>query len=214
MVLPAAAGWLDATAYFRVHTFAANMTGNTVLLALNAASGHGGEAALGGVAIVAFIAGAFGGAAYSARRVAPLLVARDLLFVVSALLAGVAAIAILTPTSSFAWRFAFLAVAALGMGLQQTATRVLHPKPTISTTYMSGTVERIGSGLYEAVATRTWDRFSLNAAIWLVFLLAAFGAGFVAGFSNGPLAIVPCVITAIATAVLWRCDGATPASEV
>jgi uncharacterized membrane protein YoaK (UPF0700 family) len=214
MMLPAAAGWLDATAYFRVHSFAANMTGNTVLLALNAASGHVADAALGGAAIVAFVAGAFGGAAYGARRVAPLLVARGLLFVVSALLAGVAAIAILTPAHSFAWRLAFLAVAALGMGLQQAATHVLHPKPTISTTYMSGTVERIGSGLYEAVATRTWGRFTLNGAIWLVFLLAAFAAGFVAGSSNGPLAIVPCVVTAIATALLWRGDGATPASEV
>jgi hypothetical protein len=48
MILPAAAGWLDATAFLRVHTFAANMTGNTVLLALNAATGHGDDAALGG----------------------------------------------------------------------------------------------------------------------------------------------------------------------
>ncbi len=214
MILPAAAGWLDAIAYLRVHTFAANMTGNTVLLALNAASRHGGDAALGGVAIAAFIAGAFGGAAYGAGRAARSLVARDLLVVVSALLAGVAAIAILTPATSFVWRLVFIGVAALGMGLQQAATQRLHPTPSVSTTYMSGTVERIGSGLYDAVASRTWDRFTLNGAIWLVFLLAAFGAASAAGALTGATAIVPCVVTAIATAALWRGDTATPAREV
>jgi uncharacterized membrane protein YoaK (UPF0700 family) len=204
MILPAAAGWLDATAFLRVHTFAANMTGNAVLLALNAATGHGDDAALGGVAIVAFIAGAFGGAAYGAPRGRPLLVARDLLVLVSVLLAGVAAIAVLTPASSFVWRLAFLGVAALGMGLQQAATQRLHPTPTVSTTYMSGTVERIGSGLYDAIATRSWGRFTLNGTIWLTFLIAAFAAGIAARGRSNVAAIVPCAVTVVAAVSLRR----------
>jgi uncharacterized membrane protein YoaK (UPF0700 family) len=156
---------------------------------------------VGAVAIVSFVAGSCGGTAYGRGHARPLRAARDVLLVETVLLALVAAIANVIPADVFAWRLVFLGLAAFGMALQQTATRLLHPTQSVSTTYMSGTIERIGSGLVEAVAARSWGGLTLNGAVWLAFALAAFGAGSAAG---SLVTVVPCALAAAAAVSLRR----------
>jgi uncharacterized membrane protein YoaK (UPF0700 family) len=190
VALAAAAGWLDATAYLRSHVFAANMTGNTVLFGLGIAAGNGSTIALTFSAVVAFIAGSFAGTAI-AERSRP--AARTVLLLETGILAAVAVLWLRMPAEAAALGTVAIAGASFAMGMQQAATGQLNPRSNVSTTYMSGTVERIGSGLYKLFA-RQPTQVAVNTVIWLAFLIASFAVGRIPGTSI--LAFVPCVLVA------------------
>ena len=190
VALAAAAGWLDATAYLHAHVFAANMTGNTVLLGLGVAAGNGGTIALTFSAVIAFVAGSFGATAIAARlRPA----ARTVLLLEAGILAAVAVLWLRMPAEAAALGTVAIAGASFAMGMQQAATEQLHPQSSLSTTYMSGTLERIGSGLYKLFARKP-AQFTVNIVIWFAFLVAAFAAGRIPGTSI--LTFAPCALVA------------------
>ncbi len=141
------------------------MTGNTVLFALGVARQPPGDVVATIVAIASFFLGAFFGAALSERAASRALVAEI------AILAVVAVLWYAFPFTG-ALRLALIALGSCAMGLQQAATERLHPQSTVSTTYQSGTVERIGTGLFKALRG-DWRAFRLHAAIWLVYAASA-----------------------------------------
>jgi uncharacterized membrane protein YoaK (UPF0700 family) len=197
VALAGAAGWLDAASYMRVHVFTANMTGNTVLFGLGAAGWPQASAIKPLAGIVAFLLGSFAGAALGAAISPARRASRTILIVEILLLAAVAVLWCVLRLASDAEQIGLIVVAALAMGLQQAATEQLHPSPSASSTYMSGTVERIGSGLYELLSGKP-SKFAFNALAWLAFLLAAFLVGRVAGTSSIVLGVVPLVIVVAA----------------
>jgi uncharacterized membrane protein YoaK (UPF0700 family) len=198
VTLAAAAGWLDATAYLRAHVFAANMTGNTVLFGLGVAAGNRSTIGLTLSALVAFIAGCFGGTAIAARSRSA---ARTVLPLEAGILAVVALLWLRIPPEAAVLGPVAIAGASFAMGMQQAATEQLYPQSSVSTTYMSGTVERIGSGLYKLFARKP-TQFAVNSVVWLAFLVAAFTVGRVPGTSVSTF--VPCALVAAVALSLRR----------
>jgi uncharacterized membrane protein YoaK (UPF0700 family) len=199
VALAAASGWLDATMFLRLHVFAANMTGNTVLFALGLAGGQIGAAGLSVAALAAFVMGSFCGTALGKSAHAPGRASRNILGLEVVLLALVPVLW-LFPAGAALPRTVLVAIASFAMGMQQTATEQLHPAPSTSTTFMSGTTERIGSGFYSLLSGAP-NAFALNAIVWLAFFGAAFAAGSLAGTIGVALAAVPfCVVAGVLTA--------------
>jgi uncharacterized membrane protein YoaK (UPF0700 family) len=190
VAMAAAAGWLDATAYLRAHTFTANMTGNTVLFGLAVAAGNRNTIGLTVSAIVAFIGGSFSATTVVAR-LRPAM--RTMLLLEAGILAAVAVIWLRMPAEAAALGTVAIAGAAFAMGMQQAVTEQLHPQTSVSTTYMSGTVERIGSGLFKLFSGKP-TQFVVNTVIWLAFLIAAFAVGKIPGTSV--LTFAPCALVA------------------
>jgi uncharacterized membrane protein YoaK (UPF0700 family) len=200
VALAAAAGWLDATAYLRAHVFAANMTGNTVLFGLGVAAGNRGTIGLTFCAVIAFMAGSFGGTAIAARSRPAV---RTALLLEAGILAVVAVLWLRLPAEAAVLGTVVIAGASFAMGIQQAASERLNPQSTVSTTYMSGTVERIGSGLYKLFARKP-TQLALNSVVWLAFLVAAFAVGKIPGTSVSTFA--PCALVA-AVALSLRSDS-------
>jgi uncharacterized membrane protein YoaK (UPF0700 family) len=198
VALAAAAGWLDATSFLHVHAFAANMTGNTVLLGLGVAAGNRSAIGLTLSAIVAFLAGSFGGTAIAVRSRPAV---RTALLLESGILAIVAALWLRITAEAAVLGPLVIAGASFAMGMQQSAIEQLHPPSPVATTYMSGTVERIGSGLYMLLARKP-TQFAVNTVVWLAFLVAAFTVGKIPGTSVSTF--VPCALVAAVALSLRR----------
>lgn len=170
--MTACSGALDAAAYLHLHAFIANMTGDTVLLGLGLGGRHLGNAAHAGGAIAGFFGGALvaallGRAAGEHDRW-PRELCRAFAFEVALLIA----VALL-------WHGApaivLLALGAAAMGAQSAITRDLCGAG-ISTTFMTGTVARIGEFLADALRMNFGGGLPLNFAAWVVYAGAAAGA--------------------------------------
>jgi uncharacterized membrane protein YoaK (UPF0700 family) len=188
--------------FLHVHVFAANMTGNTVLLAIGFAGGQGVDALLRFIAILGFVSGSFTGTALGKPDAPADRTAGNLLVYEAVLLAIVAALWLLAPDGT-STRALIVVAATFAMGLQQRATERLASAPPTSTTYMSGTMERIGSGLY-GVLTRSPNGFGYYAAIWLCFFVAALAAAKLAGPAASVLPVVPFCAVALVTAAVRK----------
>jgi uncharacterized membrane protein YoaK (UPF0700 family) len=198
LALAASAGWLDATAYLHAHVFAANMTGNTVFFGLGVAAGNRDTIGMTLSALVAFLAGSFGGTAVAARSRSA---ARIALLLEAGILGAVAVLWLRMPAEAAVLGMVAISGASFAMGMQHAATEQLYPQSNVSTTFMSGTVERIGSGLYKLFARKP-TQFAVNTAVWLAFMVAAFAVGRTAGTSVSTFA--PCVLVAAVALSLRR----------
>lgn len=202
VILAAAAGWLDATAYLRLHVFTANFSGNTVLFALGLGRMPPGEIPGPLCAIASFVCGAFAGAALSGGEGSGTGGGRRVLWLELAALAAFAALWYAAGSHVEGERLLVIALAAFGMGLQQAATEALHPRPSVSTTYMSGTVEKMGTGLYHALRGKP-NRLVVNGSIWIVYVVAGVGVALAARRWDAVLGFVPlAVVLAIAFTLL------------
>jgi uncharacterized membrane protein YoaK (UPF0700 family) len=189
VLLAAAAGWLDGTAYLRAHVFIANMTGNTVLLGLGIGHHPPGKIVRPIAAIAAFVLGALAGSALTDRGPSASRAGNRALAVEAFFLAAFAVLWFFF-SAHRAYVLALIAIAAFGMGLQQAATERVHPKPQLSTTYQGGTVEKLGTGIYEALkgSTRT---LLANGSIWIVYLASAIGVAALGDAAPAILGVVP-----------------------
>jgi uncharacterized membrane protein YoaK (UPF0700 family) len=154
-LLTAIAAATDALTYLRLDVFPANMTGNTVLIAIGIASHEWHAAALSAAALAAFVCGAAIAGATGAR--AP--VRR---FLVAALTIECALLVI----GAFVWRdvsdggpgrYALIAALGAAMGLQSATVTQLHVG--VSTTYITGTWTAVSrfAATRRATATRPSD---------------------------------------------------------
>lgn len=189
IVLAAAGGWLDAAALLRAHVFVANMTGNTVLLGLGIGHHPPGSIVKPLVALASFAFGAFAGSALTERGPSAARAAERALVVETALLALFAALwYVVSPTSPAL--LAIIAIGACAMGVQQTATRRMHPDPPVSTTYQGGTIERLGVGAFEMFKRKPRTLF-VNGAIWIAYLFSAVAVALLGNSAPQLLGIIP-----------------------
>jgi uncharacterized membrane protein YoaK (UPF0700 family) len=200
VALAASTGWLDATSYLRIHVFTANMTGNTVLFGLGLGRQPPGEIVPSATAIGSFLIGAFVGS-WIADRATQRWEARSVLIVEIFALAVFAARWDAASPNLERERILLIALASVAMGLQQAATERLHPHPGVSTTYMSGTVERIGAGLHELLRGKP-QQFVLNGSLWCVYLASAFGAALIARRDDAILGFTPLIVLLVVVAVI------------
>ncbi len=151
-----AAGSVDAISYLRGHVFTANMTGNSVLLAIDIGEGRGRAAASSVVALVAFILGVLLGAflaGESGDKAKTFTAVRREVFFEAAILALFAACCLAPPSSSLGSVILIIATSGVAMGMQSAAVKRLS-LPGIATTYITGTITSLFSGLVHNWITR------------------------------------------------------------
>jgi uncharacterized membrane protein YoaK (UPF0700 family) len=149
LVLTAVTGMVDAVSILRLgHVFVANMTGNVAFLGFGAAGAPGFGIYDSLVAIAAFLVGAFAGGQLEARHHvhrSRALRAGASLQAVGLLIATVVAAAAGTyPDPAF--RYALLALLAVGMGIQNAFVRRLGV-PDMTTTVLTMTLTGLASDL-------------------------------------------------------------------
>jgi uncharacterized membrane protein YoaK (UPF0700 family) len=181
--------------------FTANMTGNTVLLAIAVARGSGADAARSAVALGGFSVGAAAGVMLIASHVDPW-PARASAALLLELVALSALLVLWAALGVPAVRYLLIALAGSSMGLQSAAVRASDIRG-VNTTYMTSTLLNAIARLVERVR-RTPARQggpSLPGAAWVTYGLGALVAAIVvpswqAGIVAVPLAIVAIVMVA------------------
>ncbi len=150
MLLAWAAGSVDAISYLALgHVFTANMTGNTLLMGMNAGQGHKLEALRSAAALLGYVAGAALGALLAKsgskrERWSPGITATLALETVVLGAFGLAWYFTGAAEPSKPW-YTLIAISGVTMGLQSVAVRQLGI-PGIVTTYITGTVTSLVSG--------------------------------------------------------------------
>lgn len=200
-----AGGMVDASSYLALgKVFTANMTGNTVLLAVAAARGAGGDAARSAVALGGFCVGVL---------VATILMPpsdeawpyRARLALLFELCAFVALFVIWTVVGVGGAGYALIAVASLAMGTQSAAVRPASSRG-VNTTYMTGTLVSAVASLVEHVRgdSRPGDGPRLPGAAWMTYGLGALAGAFAVKPWQAEAILPPLLIIAAATLVAWR----------
>jgi uncharacterized membrane protein YoaK (UPF0700 family) len=164
LLLCAVAGSIDAVAYLRCgQIFVANMTGNTVLLAISLLQGELGKAALRGGLVAAFFAGVVV-ARLLARPAGSRVTKRQRIFVL-----GIELIAL----AMLAWRNAgthatvLLPLLAAILGTQNGAFRYIGGIQ-LNTTFVTGDLELLGEAIVDAGNSLSRARFFLLS--WLGYV--------------------------------------------
>jgi uncharacterized membrane protein YoaK (UPF0700 family) len=203
MLLTTAAAAVDAISYLGLgRVFTANMTGNTVLLALAAVQGELKSTARLAVALVAFAAGTAAGAFVVRRgrepKTWPLSVTAVVVIEVVLLggLGGAWAAAGTTPGQLPI--FALIALAAMTMGMQSAAVRTVSGAG-VTTTFITGTWTDLISGLTGPVDLRR-DRSRRAAAIAAYITGAAIGGAIVIHLPPWLSPLLPTTLLAIVAA--------------
>jgi uncharacterized membrane protein YoaK (UPF0700 family) len=201
-VLALVAGFSDGIAYLRWHEFAANQTGNTVLLGL-AAYRHDWPTVLRVLgSIFSLLAGAAVAAALRTRfpPIVPLLLEAALLAI-----------------ASFVQRHGIqLDIVAFAMGVQNQALTTFAGVK-LNTSFITGDYATLGSTLADFALGRAAAQRGRRTAILVTLVLAYAAGGIAAAFSNARqphgLLIIAAVVAALAC-VVHRTNAADhPASQ-
>ncbi len=198
LVLTCAAGLVDAISYLEMgHVFTAMMTGNTVLLALAIGQGEVMAALRSTLALIAFSAGAAGGAMVLRRGRArgewPAIVTASL--AIEALVLAVFAALWQVPGvagRADALLLVLIALSGLAMGIQAAAVRHLGV-PGVASTYITGTLTSLMAELVTGSATR---HLRLLASVFLVYGAGALIGTVLQARSSSLLAWLPFVCVA------------------
>jgi uncharacterized membrane protein YoaK (UPF0700 family) len=196
-LLTIAAGMMDALTYLHARVFAANMTGNAVILGLGLAGLRQYKAVFSGLSIAGFAAGAWTVGWALVGRHQGNEWSRDVNLGLAIEIPFVLVFALLTWLSSepaHGWmRLALIASASWAMGMQSVAVRRLKIKGVV-TTFITGTLT---AGIAELVAKeragRSGERSSPLAILGLfaVYILAAAVAGLLDSRYRALAAAVP-----------------------
>ena len=179
LVLTACAGSLDAVGYLRLHAFAANMTGNTVIFGLSLGGRHLQAVWPPVVALAAFAAGAFIGAILGGEGNDdnPWPAAASRAFVVEVVILVALAVGWdhlhVSPDER---TLILLGLAASAMGIQSGIVHDIHHEGA-STTYMSGTLARTFEYIADTLRFGFKGGLVLNGITWIVYLCAAILVG-------------------------------------
>jgi uncharacterized membrane protein YoaK (UPF0700 family) len=151
LLLAWAAGSVDAISYLALgHVFTANMTGNTLLMGMNAGQGHQLEALRSATALLGYFFGVAIGAllAKAGDRRERWTAGVTLTLAVEAVALGAFGLAWYFTGASEASKpwYTLIAVSGMTMGLQSVAVRQLGI-PGIVTTYITGTLTSLVAGL-------------------------------------------------------------------
>ena len=184
-------GYADATGLLTWNAFGANMTGNTVLLAI-ALSGHGEAATKPLVPIVAFFFGAMIAGALLIYAVPALLLVLE-----AALLAAAALSRGYVPGLGFL---------ALAMGIQNTALSQFGGVRA-NTSFITGDYVQVAKALAEMLAGRAGAEnrrtLSIVAPLLFSYALGAFAAAICRHYTGLSLLFIVPLVLALAIAA-WR----------
>ena len=221
------AGSVDAIAYLRAHVFTANMTGNSVLLALAVGQGQGLATAKALIALVAFVIGVLLGAILAGEggdRVKTFTAVRREVFFEAAVLVLFAIACVHPPTAAIHSTVVLVIfTSGVAMGMQSAAVKRLS-LPGIATTYITGTITSLFSGMVHNWITRKsrTERMSAEAAsgnspqpsmrhslglqaqVYLSYTIAALACGILHNYWPSGVAILPVLaIAGIGTYMLF-----------
>jgi uncharacterized membrane protein YoaK (UPF0700 family) len=206
LLFTGAAGSVDAITYLAAHVFTANMTGNAVLLGISAGQGKGTAALSSLIALAAFVAGVILGAVVVGEGD----VARASVDVrrgvwLETLLLACFAVVSFGHWSDRATVLLLIVSSGLAMGVQTAAVRRLK-LPGITTTYITGTIASLFSGL---VHLWRWSRprdalaispeykrgarqsLSLQADVFLSYTFAALACAALHIYWPSAIAVLP-----------------------
>jgi uncharacterized membrane protein YoaK (UPF0700 family) len=225
-----AAGSVDAIAYLSARVFTANMTGNAVLLGISAGQGKGTAAASSLIALAAFVGGVMLGAwvvgegdtasaSTDVRRAVWL----------ETFLLGIFTVVCFAPVTWQSRTTVLLLIISSGvaMGVQSAAVRRLK-LPGIATTYITGTITSLFSGLVhhwrrapndaaEALFSDdiaklakpgTKDALILQAEVFLSYTMAALGCAVLHSYWPTGVAVLPLIAIIAVDVSLGRRRGA------
>jgi uncharacterized membrane protein YoaK (UPF0700 family) len=207
--LASVAGYLDAVTYLSLgNVFTANMTGNTVLLAIAVSEGDGARAARSLCAIAGFCAGAAVSALVlrppGEKRAWPVH-ARLVLAVETTSLLALALLGALLADST-ALKYPLITISGLAMGAQSSLVWLARSSGA-ATTYITGTLTGM---IVRAVQRRHPDdekRVAVAGRVWLTYLAAALiGAAAERAWRTSAVFVVGAALAALAIAL--RGEGA------
>ena len=213
------AGSVDAITYLRAHVFTANMTGNSVLLALAVGQREGAAVARASIALVAFILGVLLGAIVAGEggdRVKTFSAVRREVFFETAILVLFGIVCIRPPTASVHLTgILVIFTSGVAMGMQSAAVKRLS-LPGVATTYITGTITSLFSGIVHYWVTRNTratrqiteagseypsqpsirHSVALQAQVYLSYTGAALACGILHNYWPSVVAILPVIAIA------------------
>src|SRR5215813_4341133 len=207
-----AAGSVDAIAYMAAHVFTANMTGNAVLMGISIGQGKSGAILNSLVALIVFIAGIVLGAVLAgeggdkAKSVAA--VHHEIIVECFVLVLFAATFLLPLPRENKTVVLLLIVFSALAMGLQSAAVKRLH-LPGIATTYITGTITSLFTGLvhyfaprarltrasHRGIAPRFNPSLRLQAEVFVAYSVAALISAFL--YVRWPAAVAWLPVAAI-----------------
>ena len=206
LALSFAAGYVDALSYLGLNrVLTANMTGNTVLLAIGLAQLDANAAGRSSVALAGFLVGAAAGAWIVERDLAEGVWPRAVtlaLTVESVILCVFAAAWQSVGDAPSAFPLAILiGLSALAMGVQSAAVRRLEVSG-IATTYITGTLTQLVARFMRPTPQNSNSRSRhgmLLGAVWVVYFGGAAAAAIDLQLSSLvaqllPIAVILCVV--------------------
>jgi uncharacterized membrane protein YoaK (UPF0700 family) len=218
LLLVWAAGSVDAIGFFSLnHVFTANMTGNTVLLGLSLGQGRSLAALSNLVALAGFAAGVALGALIVEKGKQPGTWDRHVtaaLFLEAMMLAAFTVLWHLAPQGRQRGSevlYVLIAFSALAMGIQSAAVRRLN-LPGVATTYVTGTITSLFSGLagllrsarpqpaqkQTATEAGTWNPSArLQASVVITYGFSALASGYFQSRMPGLVAVAPLLAIAV-----------------
>ncbi len=212
-----AAGSVDALMYLSGHVFTANMTGNAVLLGISSGQLKSTAAERSLIALIAFIAGVVLGAIIVGEgdRAKAWKPVRRAVYVETVILAIFCALSFAPSPDSRTVMNLMISVSGLAMGLQSAAVKGLS-LPGIATTYITGTITSLFSGLvhrwFPATSSSEPHKdegmrdpehsLSLQAEVFLAYALAALATAALRASFPSAVAFLPVVaIASIAVSI-------------
>lgn len=177
--LPALAwvgGSLDAVSYLALgHVFTANMTGNTVLLAMALGNAEFARALRSLLAVLGFALGVAAGAGLLRGQAIGWSVRVNRLLLIEAVVLGAAALVLAwageTPLP-IAWVHALIVSLGAVMGLQSAAVRQVH-LAGVHTTFITGTLTEWVAGLVARPPSKGLPLGRMRASVYVTYGLAA-----------------------------------------
>ena len=219
-----AAGCVDAIVYIAGHVFTANMTGNAVLLGISLGSNISAATVRSLVALITFIAGIFLGAVlvWDEEKGIPWKRIRIAVLVETFVMALFAAVFVLPVSLQSEGTIAALIVlSAFAMGMQSAIVKRLN-LPGIATTYITGTMTSLMSGLVHhwkaekelpeekeelALAERS---MALQAWVFILYALAAVASAVLYRRWPAVVALLPLIaIVAVTVSVYVQKEAAS-----
>lgn len=177
--LPALAwvgGSLDAMSYLALgHVFTANMTGNTVLLAMAVGAGNMQRALRSLLAVLGFVLGVVVGTGLLRGRRTGWSPQVNRVLLLEAALLGVALVAFAWNRHTalpLPWTHGLIVSFGMAMGMQSAAVRQVH-LAGVWTTFITGTLTEWVAGLVERTPPKELPVGRVQAAVYATYGLAA-----------------------------------------
>ncbi|MEU5725635.1 YoaK family protein [Micromonospora sp. NPDC047738] len=204
--LTVTAAGTDALSYLGLgHVFPANMTGNTVLLGLGAATGDWPAVSRSATALCAYVLAAVALGAAVPDRPGPHHIRTAFLIEVCLLVATAVWWNLLTGRPTGAPRYGLIALAGTAMGMQSAIAARLR-LPGVTTTYITGTWTGLSMGIGELLRrdrSRSLDRQIARSLVVTWYPAAAFATAAAYTAWHNLAALIP-AMTVVLSGLIYR----------